>query len=94
LPGCHKPHLRCFHQTNRSTVADIHAQHARKSYWRAPGTDGLRVKRIDGLLKLFPRRSFVDLGKETIAPRQLFLGRVFEAGKTLLHDRLVIDERA
>lgn len=58
------------------------------------GPFSLRVKRRDQLTQLRPRSYPIDLGAEVAAPRQLFLGGVFEVRKTLLLDRLNSDGRA
>ena len=66
----------------------VHAQHARQANRRAPYAFSLRVKRRDQLMQLRPRGHLIDLCKKAVAPRQLFLGSVFEVRKALLHDRL------
>jgi len=38
-------------------------------------------------VQLAPRRDAVDLRKEKVASRELFLGGVFEVREALLHDR-------
>ena len=46
-----------------------------------------RIERLDQLMQLAPRCHAVDLREKTVAPRQLFLGGVFEVGEALLHGR-------
>jgi hypothetical protein len=38
-------------------------------------------------VQLAPGRNTVNLFEKTVAPRELFLGSVFEVGEALLHDR-------
>jgi hypothetical protein len=58
------------------------------------GTFNFWIEWLDELMQLRSRRHLVDLCEEAVTPRQLFLGGVFEVGKTLLHGRLVTGERA
>jgi hypothetical protein len=68
-------------------LGHIHAQHAYQADWRTTRALDLRIERLDEFVELAPRRHAVDLGEEAIAPRELFLGGVFEVREGLLYGR-------
>jgi hypothetical protein len=64
-----------------------HAQHACQADWRTARARDLRIERLDEFVEFALRRHAVGLGEEAVAPRELFLGGVFEVREGLLHGR-------
>ena len=77
-----------FVRQAKALLRNVHAQHARQSDRRAASAFDLRIKRLDQLMQLRPRRDTVDLREEAVAPCQLLFGGVLEVGKALLHNQM------
>lgn len=81
---------RIFDAFVRQTTAlldDVHKQYPYQAYRRTTGAYNLRIERFDQFVQLAPRCDAVDLSEETVSPRELFLGGVFEVGEAHSHDQ-------
>ena len=75
-----------FVRQPKALLSDVHAQHALQANRRATATIAFGIVRQQRCHQGRPRRRRVDLGQETLAPRQLFLAGELDVGKArLLH---------
>jgi len=76
-----------FVRQTKALLGHIHPQHScQPDRWAASAFD-IWIERLDQFVQLAPRRYVINLSEKTVAPRELFLGGVFEVGEALLHDR-------
>lgn len=75
-----------FVRQTEALLGHIHTQHScQPNRWTASAFN-LWIERLDQLVQLAPRCHVICLSWKTVAPRELFLGGVFEVGKALLYD--------
>ncbi len=76
-----------FVRQTKALLGYVHPQHTcQTDRWTTRAFD-LRIERFDQFVQLAPGRNTANLFEKTVAPRELFLGSVFEVGEALLHDR-------
>lgn len=83
--GCRRSHLRCLRPTNQSIVGRRTCAVCVSGQSADDRPYNLRIERFEQRVQFAPRRDVVDPSEESVSPRELFLGVVFEVREALLH---------